>query len=414
MLTKSGCACGVDHSCNIKYVYIEDGAVKKLKTILKDFSSVLVVADENTFGACGQYVLNSIGNKAVKKVVFSGKEVLIPNEIAIKAVQEKIDGTGAIVGIGSGVIQDLCKYISSISGIPYVIVATAPSMDGYASDGAAMITDGMKVTYKATVPLAIIAEPETLKDAPFEMIQAGYGDIIGKYSALNDWKLAKVVKKEYFCDYVYGVTFDMIKKVIDCADGLVKRDKNSVKTLMEALILVGIMMSFVGTSRPASGSEHHMAHFFEITGIIDNKPYLPHGIDVGCSTVVTAMVREQLLNSNWSFITRDDAIKRAENLNKIYKTSAQKCQELQAKIGNYDESLISIYLEKEEEIKSILREMPSSKEIELLLDKVGIDLKGYFELYGREKIENAVTYSKDLKDRYTVFWLYYYLTKKEK
>lgn len=33
---------------------------------------------------------------------------------------------------------------------------------------------------------AIIADTEVLKNAPIEMIRAGYGDIIGKYCALCD------------------------------------------------------------------------------------------------------------------------------------------------------------------------------------------------------------------------------------
>lgn len=80
----------------------------------------------------------------VKKVLFSGETILIPNENAIEKVNENIDGADLIIGIWSGVIQDLCKYVSFFAKIPYMIVATAPSMDGYASDGAAMILGGMK------------------------------------------------------------------------------------------------------------------------------------------------------------------------------------------------------------------------------------------------------------------------------
>ena len=108
-----------------------------------------------------------------------------------------------IVAGGSGVINDICKIVANVSNKYYVIVGTAPSMDGYASDGAAMILGGMKETVKAGLPRAIIADTEVLKDAPMEMIKAGYGDIIGKFSALCDWKLATAVNGEYFCQYIY-------------------------------------------------------------------------------------------------------------------------------------------------------------------------------------------------------------------
>ena len=106
-----------------------------------------------------------------------------------------------IIGVGSGVINDLCKHVSFKNDLAYYIVATAPSMDGYASVGAALILNGMKITLNARPPKAIIADTSVLKDAPIDMLRAGYGDIIGKYSCLNDWKLSHCVNGEYFCNY---------------------------------------------------------------------------------------------------------------------------------------------------------------------------------------------------------------------
>lgn len=187
------CGCGEMHTCDIDYVYIENGAISHLKEICENYNNALIVADENTFSAAGDKTVLALCDKHIEKVVFTGEKVLEPDEKAIATVTEKLDGIDVIIGIGSGVIQDLCKYVSFFNNIPYMVVATAPSMDGYASDGAAMITGGMKVTYKAGLPRAIIADTEVLCNAPIDMIKAGYGDIIGKFSALNDWKLSECV-----------------------------------------------------------------------------------------------------------------------------------------------------------------------------------------------------------------------------
>ena len=200
------CDCGKYHTCDIDYVYIERGAINRLSEICNNYNNILIVADENTFAAAGDKTILAIEGKSIEKVIFSGKEILVPNESAIKTVTEKLDDAEIIVGIGSGVIQDLCKYVSFFHNTPYVIVATAPSMDGYASNGAAMITDGMKVTYSAGLPIAIIGDVDVLKNAPIDMIKAGYGDVIGKFSALNDWKLSHLINNEYFCDYIYNLT----------------------------------------------------------------------------------------------------------------------------------------------------------------------------------------------------------------
>ena len=196
------CACGKMHRCDIEYVYIEAGAIARLEKLCEKNENILIVADENTYSAAGEKVEDILSGKAIKRVIFSGKTVLIPDEVAIERVREDLDGADLILGIGSGVIQDLCKYVSFFSKIPYIIVATAPSMDGYASDGAAMILGGMKETVKAGLPKAIVADTEVLKDAPMEMIKAGYGDIIGKFSALCDWKLSSEINGEYFCEYI--------------------------------------------------------------------------------------------------------------------------------------------------------------------------------------------------------------------
>lgn len=408
LLNGVNCSCGKYHSCDIKHIVIEKNAISALSRMIQEHHSILVVADENTFAAAGEKTLAAIADKHSCSVIFAGSPILIPNEDAIAKVTKELEGIDLIIGIGSGVIQDLCKYVSQYSSIPYYIVATAPSMDGYASNGAAMILKGMKTTVSAKVPDAIIADTEILKNAPMEMIQAGYGDIVGKYSALNDWRLSHAVNGEYFCQYIYDLTFEMLQKTLNLADGLLKREEESVRVLMEALIIVGIAMSFAGSSRPASGSEHHLSHFFEITGIVNGEAYFPHGIDVACSTVITAHLREQLLKQPWPNVQYRPA-KEAylAKMSRIYGQVAEGCMALQKKVGLYDKDMLSIYKEKEREIRSILAGMPSANEIEAMLNAVGLKMDAFYELYSEKKIADAVAYAKELKDRYTVLWMYY-------
>lgn len=402
------CACGKTHHCDIEYVYIENGAIARLEKLCEQNENILMVADDNTYSAAGEKVEKALRAKRVEKVIFSGKTILIPNEKAVKRVREALDGADLILGIGSGVIQDLCKYVSCFAQVPYMIVATAPSMDGYASDGAAMILNGMKETVKASLPRAIIADTEVLKNAPMDMIKAGYGDIVGKFSALCDWKLSYAVNGEYFCRYIYDTTYLMIENTLKTAKDITKRNEKSIKTLMEALVVVGIMMSFCGSSRPASGSEHHLSHFFEIVGIVNSEPYFSHGIDVAFSTVVTCELREKILKSKFpDSLYRISRPEYVDKMNTIYKTVANGCIELQDKIGNYKADRLDKYKEKEEKIRRILAETPSAENIIKILEGIGLDIREFYNLYGTEKVNNAILYAKDLKDRYTVLWLYY-------
>lgn len=402
------CKCGKKHECAIDKVYIEHGAMRHFTELCGGYNKILIVADENTYGVAGEKTEAVLAGKEIYKVIFAGSEILIPNETAIETVENNLADAEVIIGIGSGVIQDLCKYVSMDNGIPYMICATAPSMDGYASSGAAMILKGMKETVPAGVPKAIVADTEVLKNAPKEMIKAGYGDIIGKFSALNDWKLSHAVNNEYFCEYIYDLTLEMVNRTLELSEGIANGDEESIGTLMQALVIVGILMSFAGSSRPASGSEHHLSHFFEITGIIDNKPYFPHGIDVAYSTVITAEIRSQILNKQFpEKLYRQSTEEYTEAMNEVYKTIADECIMLQDRIGNYKTERMPIYHAHEAEIRDILSEMPSRDEIKEMLGAVGLDIKEFYDLYGEGKIKTAVKYAKDLKDRYTVLWLNY-------
>jgi len=406
LLKGMDCSCGRHHSCDIKYVAIGKGAIAQLAQITGEYRNILLVADENTYGAAGDKTVSALAGKNIRSVIFPGDTILIPDEKAIGRINDGMDGIELIVGIGSGVIQDLCKYVSHFSGVPYYIVATAPSMDGYASTGAAMILEGMKVTVSAGVPAAILADSEVLKDAPMEMIQAGYGDIIGKYSALNDWKLSKVVHDEYFCQEIYDLTFEMVHKTLKLADGLLRREEESVRVLMEALVIVGIAMSFAGSSRPASGSEHHLSHYFEITGIVKDEPYFPHGIDVAYSTVITAGLREEILNTTWPAVQyRPSKEEYISEIHRIYGSVAEGCIVLQEKVGRYPMDMIAVYREKEEAIRAVLAEMPKASEIEQMLCAAGLDMKEFYQLYSAQKLKDAIAYAKELKDRYTVLWM---------
>ena len=409
MLKEFDCTCGKKHSCEIKHIHIGKDAILALPQTVKPYRHILLVADQNTYAICGEKVQSLLGEQCYDTLVLHREGVLIPNEQAIEEVQAKLDDkTDLIVGVGSGVIQDLCKYVSFYHKLPYAIVCTAPSMDGYASTGAAMITDNMKVTYSCHVPETIIGDTAILKDAPMDMIRAGYGDIVGKFSCLNDWKLSAVVRGEDFCQYVYDMIYDMLLKTKDLGAALQRREEDAITTLMEAIIGVGIAMAYVGSSRPASGSEHHLSHYFEITGILNDEPYFAHGTDVVYSTVYTQRLREELLKLDKPMKKgghRRETWEKA--IRTIYTDAAEGIIALQDKLGWYEQDRLPVYEEKWPEIRQVLAEVPGCDEIIGYIESVGLDIAQFAELYSKEKIENALFYAKDLKDRYSVLWLYY-------
>ncbi len=417
------CPCGRSHQTPTKTVAIGRDALSRLPEICAAYRCVLVVADCLTAEACGERVAALLGQRLSAVHVFDDDE-LIPDETAIAAIEEKLreradtpHAIDHIVGVGSGVINDLCKQVAHTHGLRYTIVATAPSMDGYASSGAALILGGMKVTMGATPPEAIVADTEVLAAAPMDMIRAGYGDIIGKYSCLNDWKLSALIRGEYLCPAVWQWVKDTADRVRVLAKDIARRDPEAIEALMQALVDVGVAMAYVGNSRPASGSEHHMAHFLEITGLLHDRPYLAHGVDVACASVITAELREEIRRREPVLRPHDRAAYEA-TMHEIYDgrrgSIAASVIALQSRMGWYEDAATEQFvLSHKEEIRAVLAEAPSVAEMRAMVEAVGLSFAEFTDLYnalseadGTDILQDARRWGKDLKDRYTVLWLY--------
>ena len=404
------CSCGRTHRCDIGALEIGAGALDKLPRAVEAYKSILIVADSNTYPLCDTRVNSLIGNKLNALCLFETTHLLVPDEKAIETVESHlIPDTDLILGIGSGVINDLCKYVSFHHGIKSGIIATAPSMDGYASSGAAMITNGMKVTYTTHAPDIIIGDTDILKNAPMDMIRSGYGDIIGKYSSLNDWELAHLIRGEHLCQPIYDLALATTDDIRDSVEGIVAREDSAIEKLMRALVLIGMTLTLVETTRPGSGSEHHLSHFFEIVGLIHGEKHLPHGTDVAYNTILTAGIREQICKLDKPMFCVESDEDRTQAWERIYASVASEVNQLQDEAESYIMDLRPIYAEKWEQIKKILSKCPTAAECNRMMKAVGLHFSECEDIYGHDKICDAMLYGKDLKNRYSVLWLYYTL-----
>ena len=404
------CSCGKKHRCDIACIEIGKRALDRLTAAAADYQNVLLVADGNTYPLCGERVKTLLGDKLADVCLFATTAPLVPDEAAIATLRSHLTAqTDLILGIGSGVINDLCKYVSFYHGIKSGIIATAPSMDGYASSGAAMILGGMKVTDTTHAPAIIIGDTELLKSAPMHMIRSGYGDIIGKYSSLCDWKLAHLICAEHFCQPIYDLVMETTDEIRDCAAAIVAREDAAIESLMRALVLIGMTLTLVETTRPGSGSEHHLSHFFEIVGLVHHQKHLAHGTDVAYNTILTAGMREQICRLETPDFCEESEQMRMAAWSRIYRQVAEEVADLQRDAKSYETDLKPIYATKWAEIKAILKECPTAAEINRMMETVGLHFSECEETYGEEKIRDAMLYGKDLKNRYSVLWLYYAL-----
>jgi len=135
---------------------------------------------------------------------------------------------------------------------------------------------GYKKTMTAVAPEIVIADTDIIKNAPFELVKSGVGDIMAKYTALADWEIANVLSGEYLCQRIYDMMRSAADTAMSSVPGLIKGDTKAYEDVTYALIMSGLAMQMIGNSRPASGCEHHISHMIEMC---------PAGIDVAFSAM---------------------------------------------------------------------------------------------------------------------------------
>ncbi len=248
---------------------------------------ISVVSDFNTNKFALDFIKKcSLYAKEIIEICFDDKD-LIPDENVCNTVKEKSKDVDYILAVGSGSLNDVCKYVSTKLNSFCAVLPTACSMDGYVSKGSALMENGFKVTENVNPPKYVLINADVLLTAPQIMTAAGFGDIIGKYTCLTDWKLSNILNGEPINEKAFSLMEQARKECVDSFDELLKKDKNAILKLMNALLTAGFSMAICGNSRPASGSEHHISHYLEMDFIRNGKRVPPHGVKVAIGTLIS-------------------------------------------------------------------------------------------------------------------------------
>jgi len=295
------CRCGRTHSVEMRGVSIRPGALEDIVDCAKEVGSrlqVVVVSDRVTREIAGERV-----EELLKKGGHSVRACKVPDgaggrphadDSGLAVVESALSGVDLAVAVGSGTVNDLTKLASYNRKIPYLVVATAPSMNGYTSAIAAVMQKGVKRTVDCHQPLWAVADLDILKAAPADLIAAGLGDLESKPTATADFRLSGRIRGGYYCPAPEGVVLDAEARVAEAAAGLKERDPEALALLTEALMLSGISMKLAGSSSPASGGEHLISHYWDMIAPDENRVEGWHGAQVGVATIVTATLYDFL------------------------------------------------------------------------------------------------------------------------
>lgn len=418
---KIDCECGKTHYMNVDEVIIQNGAIQMLGDILKKYKyqKALVVADSHTQKAAGEKVIELLTAQQFdyKLFVYAVDRDLVPDENALGKLVVQIEkNIDVLVVIGSGVLNDIAKFISKQTNIPMILVATAPSMDGFVSNTSALTINNLKTSVSCNLPQVIIGDLDILQKAPKRMILAGLGDMIGKYSALIDWKLSRLINNEYYCEPSAQISRDAIEK---CVKSVVDTDDNAdfddaaIKNIMEGLIRTGIAMSYVGNSRPASGSEHHMSHYWEMMFLFAGKEALFHGTKVGLTSIIIAKIYEWFAKEKTidfdAAKAKIKAFNETEWTNNITKFYGKAASGIIANAKKDQRNAINMRLKRVEFIKEhfleiidIIKTAQKASSIESLMKKAGAPIRPQEVGIDASIVHNSVLTAHEVRERYTI------------
>ena len=411
------CSCGKVHNALLDDYIVGKGAIREIASLMARYGATkpYLIADRNTYQAAGKEVCKVLAahNIPYSLYVFS-QETIHPNEEAVGSAAMHYDvSCDMVIGIGSGVINDIGKLISKLTKTPYIIVATAPSMDGYASATSSMDVDGLKTSVPSRCANVIVGDLDVLREAPVQMLISGLGDMLAKYVSICEWRISNLITGEYYCPTVAEYIRKALKKCVDHAEGLLNREEEAVRAVFEGLIIGGVAMNYAGLSSPASGVEHYFSHVWDMRALEFGMPASTHGIQCALGTLYALRIYEQVKKYTPDVALAEQKVSAFDHpsynqfLKDFLGRSAESMLALEEKEGKYDpvkhHSRIAYIAEHWQELVQIMeQELPAAAELERLLKAIGAPCSVEEIGLSADILRPTFEATKDIRDKYVL------------
>ena len=316
------------------------GVTEQVADLFKELfpaaKKALVVDDVNTKRVAGDRVVSLLKAAGVEVAEYT----INPDGSWFHATYDKVEEVRDVikanlpavpVAVGSGTINDLVKRGAAEASaetaegreeadVRYMVVGTAASMDGYTSYGAAITKDGMKQTLPCRAPLGALVDSQISAEAPKEMTASGYADLLAKIPAGADWMLADAIAaalpemEKHGCERIHPLAWKCVQGPLRASlanpAGVATGDEGEIRKLSEGLIMSAFAMQASGTSRPASGTEHQVSHYWDMEDLcFEGKP-VSHGFKVGIGTLVSTATLEFLLEQDLTKLDVEAAVEK--------------------------------------------------------------------------------------------------------
>lgn len=420
VLPELNCDCGLQHSYPDIDIYIGENLVERIPEYLAPRSlgtNVLVVTDNVVYDAAGQATVSALEEAGyqVNLCLLERKTPLIPNETALGEILLAFtDEIEFLLAVGSGVITDLTRYAAHLTGKPFAVVGTAPSMDGYTSVVAPLTLGNLKVNKPSGYPQVLICDLGVMSRSPYHMLLAGFGDVMGKYIAKADWLLGEIVNGEKVCPICIDIVTQAVERCLDNVGEIKKQSVAGVRALIEGLILSGLTILIIGHTRPVASNEHSMAHYWEMMKLLAGEEPPQHGLSVGVAAVYCLKFYERYFELYLDQFQLDKAKQAYLDEDAHAKLVLDKYGEKIGRAIVRDNEEIGISWEKterrfrtlaaeHERIRAALAFLPTADEMLEVYRELGYPWPAAALDIDDKLLLNSLLYGKEYRSRYTVF-----------
>ena len=422
ILSGLACDCGSEHHEMDRDIYVGRDLLARVPEMIRRRGlggRCVLVADDTTYGLAGAAVeaaLTGAGFSVTRCVIHREGEVL-PDDGACGEVLLSITrDTEFLISVGSGSLTDITRINAERTGLPFVAVGTAPSMDGYTSAVAPLLHRGVKIQRPAVCPEIIVCDLDVLATAPMPMIASGVGDVLGKYIAIADWRLGEIINGETYCPLCGELVMNAVNALVDNVDEIARKSEKGIRILIEALLLAGVTIMLIGHTRAVASIEHNIAQFWEM--ILVQRGVRPpmHGASVGVATLLVWPMYERFLGEDlsgldlgairaarmsrearerwmrYAFGDEGGAQIMRDNLEDFlsWEEQERRVRAAQARVG---------------EIREVLRAMPPRGKLEKVMRTLRADMTPQDEAIPEALVNLSMWCGKDYRTRYGLFKL---------
>lgn len=417
-LRNLSCDCSFNHDIPDMKIFISSGLINNCADVIEQNMSgknVLIVADENTYAVAAKSIIQSLTNKGITTTLclLEGEEVKPTPERTEEIMGYIEPDTDFLLSVGSGVITDLTRRSSFLKEKPFAVFGTAASMDGYTSITSSMMENGMKITKYGKSAELLMFDPAVLATAPPVMQAAGIGDVLAKYNVLVDWKLGRAVAGEEFCPLCEKLLLEALDLCSSNVDEIIKRSEKGMQALIESLILAGLTVLIVQSTRPVASVEHNISHYFEMASLAYGGPAPSHGIGVGIGLIYSLLFHDILRSLDINNIDEEqiksDKMSKDQKKEFILKyyppgvgEEVFKANENWYLTWEQQLSRITALKQYHEQYKKDCEILPSYKDIINMFEKLNAPTSAKKAGIGIDRLKDTLLCTKDYRTRYSI------------